>query len=293
MDLTCARQKPWVVKFQEVAKMRGLKISAVLLSFLFAPASAQAAGKEASERAAKKACLLGDVAKGVDILTDLYIETNDPNYIFNQGRCYEQNMSYHEALARFREFLVKAVKASAEVKADAEKHIATCEAYIASSSPSSPQGRAVETAKPTVVEPAKPSPPANQEAAVGAQQQPVVLVQQASGAGQAGSGLRTAGVVAVGIGGAALVAGVLLNVKVNSMAHDLQAEGAYSRNKESQRATYQTLGWVGYGVGAACVATGALLYLLGRDRGGPTEPSVALVPAFAPGNVGATLKGSF
>jgi len=51
--------------------------------------------------------------------------------------------------------------------------------------------------------------------------------------------------------------------------------------------------WVSYGVGAACVATGAVLYYLGVRRGSAGSTSVALVPAFAPGQAGALLKGAF
>jgi hypothetical protein len=105
--------------------------------------------------------------------------------------------------------------------------------------------------------------------------------------------MRTAAIVTAAVGGAALIAGVILNIKVNTMASDLQAEGAYSRSKESQRVRYETLGWVSYGVGAACVATGSVLYYLGRDPGHSATASIALVPALAPDNVGAVLKGTF
>lgn len=30
----------------------------------------------------------GDYQKGVDILVDLYIKPDDPNYLSKQGRCY-------------------------------------------------------------------------------------------------------------------------------------------------------------------------------------------------------------
>jgi hypothetical protein len=58
---------------------------------LFATGSARAGGIDARERQAKRACMLGDTKKGVEILTDLYLDTSDATYIFNQGRCYEQN----------------------------------------------------------------------------------------------------------------------------------------------------------------------------------------------------------
>lgn len=63
----------------------------------------------------------------------------------------------------------------------------------------------------------------------------------------------------------------------------------WRRSKESDRKTYKTLGWVGYGVGAACIATGALLYCLGQQPGSAGAASVAFIPAFAPGQAGAIL----
>jgi hypothetical protein len=73
-----------------------------------APAIAASRGAEqyaAQERAARKACLKGDYGKGVDILADLFVDTKDPTYIFNQGRCFEQNRRYEDAIGRFEEYL--------------------------------------------------------------------------------------------------------------------------------------------------------------------------------------------
>jgi tetratricopeptide (TPR) repeat protein len=276
--------------------MHGSKMAAFLVSFLLAIPTAQAARRDAKdslERAARKACLSGDVGKGVDILTDLYIDTKDAVYIFNQGRCYEQNLRYQEALARFREYLVKAPDLSAKERAEVEKHIAKCESYIAGGNPDSSKSLAPEPAKPTVIEPAKPAPPAPEVPLVTPQPAPMAEINQTTSQSDTGSGLRTAGVITAAFGGAALVTGVVFNLQVNSLAHDLEVEGKYSRNKESRRATYQTLGWVAYGVGAACVATGTALYFLGRSRQSSPESSVAFVPVFTPGNVGAALEGSF
>jgi hypothetical protein len=74
--------------------------------------------------------MTGDVARGVALLADLYIDTEDPTYIYNQGRCYEQNSRCAEAIDRFREYLRKATKAKAEDRADAERHMVECEALI-------------------------------------------------------------------------------------------------------------------------------------------------------------------
>jgi hypothetical protein len=93
-------------------------------------ASGQGDSKDAKERAAKKACLNGEAEKGIKLLTDLYVDTNDPNYIFNQGRCYEQGSLYREAIERFREYLRKAKAASDAERAEANKHIADCKAVM-------------------------------------------------------------------------------------------------------------------------------------------------------------------
>jgi hypothetical protein len=97
-------------------------------------AKANSAARELSrERQAKKACLSGEYSKGVSILADLFVETEDPVYLYNQGRCYEQNVRYIEAAERFREYLRKAGDLGADVKADVNKHIADCEAATAKS----------------------------------------------------------------------------------------------------------------------------------------------------------------
>ena len=77
------------------------------------------------------------------------------------------------------------------------------------------------------------------------------------------------------------------------MAGDMQKTDGYTSSKESERKTYETLGWVSYGVGTACVATGAVLYFLGLSASSNSPVSVSLLPALAPAQAGALLKGSF
>lgn len=63
--------------------------------------------------------------------------------------------------------------------------------------------------------------------------------------------------------------------------------------KESDRKTYETLGWIGYGAGAACIATGGILYYLGLRAGSQVAPDVAFVPILAPDRAVAALGGRF
>jgi len=50
-----------------MATMRRLGVLTTMLSILLAAPLVHSAGKEAKERAARKACLSGDYAKGVEI----------------------------------------------------------------------------------------------------------------------------------------------------------------------------------------------------------------------------------
>jgi len=92
--------------------MDGLKILLAGAVLLLAAPNALGANIESKERAAKKACLVGDVDKGAEILADLYVDTNDATYIYNSGRCFEQNGKNDQAVLRFKEYLRKAKKLS-------------------------------------------------------------------------------------------------------------------------------------------------------------------------------------
>ena len=86
-----------------MTRLACLSAFAVLLAAVFTPpGSALAADKLSKEKTAKKACATGDFHKGIDILGDLFVTTNDPNHVYNQGRCYEQNRRLDDAIDRFR-----------------------------------------------------------------------------------------------------------------------------------------------------------------------------------------------
>ena len=248
---------------------------------------AQAATKQAQEKEARKACLNGDYSEGVSILSNLFVETKDTTYIYNQGRCFEQNRRYEDAVARFQEFLrAGRGKLSSDDKSDAEQHIADCKQMLAqerSISPTQPAPEHVVPPPPTAVGKSEPTPEPssiiNQPAA-----QPAPTSD--------GSGLRIGGILFASFGVAAVGAGVLFNVKANSTVNDMYSTfDGYS--KESNRKTYQTLAWVGYGVGAACVVTGAILYGVGLKAKSRSANSVALVPTLGTDQAGAVLAGAF
>jgi tetratricopeptide (TPR) repeat protein len=262
----------------------------LVLPLLLTSTNAQAAApRPAKERAARKACLDGDYTKGISLLSDLFLDTQDPNYLFNQGRCFEQNRRYEDAIARFEEYLraLTNPKLDKGGKVAAEKHIADCRKILAKQSGQTPT--AAPPPEPLPVAPQVVPPPEPQPVAP----PPALVVVQAPPRRSDGSGLRTSGIITASVGAAALIAGVALNLTVNSMASDMEKPGNYSSAKESDRKTYETMGWVGYGVGAACLVTGSVLYLIGRRSRFDTPPPVAMVPDLGPGHASAVLKGAF
>jgi hypothetical protein len=239
------------------------------------PSAGPDTSKAGKERAAKRACLTGDADGGVAILTDLYIDTNDPTYLFNQGRCFEQNRRYEDAIGRFREYLIKAKRLGPDERAEAEEHIAACESYLRS--------RPEPTAPPPPATPTVETPPTPQPTP------PVgILAVPEPRPAQAGAGLRTAGLVVGAVGAAGLVTGLVLNLKANSMSSDLEKE--YDPSVDSTRKHYKTGAWIGYGAGAACLAGGVVLYSLGLWRG---KKAVALIPTVGPDMAGTALLGAF
>jgi hypothetical protein len=263
------------------------------LAFLVAPPAAQAGGRENKERAAKTACLAGDYAKGVALLAELYVSSNnDVTYLFNQGRCFEQNGKYEEAIARFREYQLKNSEAGNAPDESVDKHIATCQTLLDKQRPAAQTAAAAPA-------PASAAPVASAPAvvpAVEATPQAVAETVEAVAPATPGRGLRVAGATAAALGVVGIAAGVLLNLKANALAKDLEAANGssttlYSRSTESSRTTYRTFGWVAYGAGAACLVGGAVLYWSGHSQG--QNAQVALLPAFDAGQVGAVLQGGF
>ena len=179
----------------------------------------------------------------------------------------------------------EATNLSSDDRAAAQKHIDDCKALLASEK--AKEEPIIPAPPPSVV----PSSSAPAAVAMTPTAPAAVAKPRASTSSKPGSGLRTAGILTASVGGAALVAGIVLNYEANSLARDLEKTDGYTAGKESDRKTYETISWVSYGVGAACVAAGAILYVLGSRS--PGDHSVAFVPTLTPDHAGAVLTGSF
>jgi hypothetical protein len=252
-------------------------------------APAQAEKGDPRENKARAECLAGRVQTGIDLLAELFTETHNMTYVYNQGRCFEQNGMPHEAILRFKEFLRKGKDLSAEEKAEVTSHVNECQAELdAQSKSSQPLPRAVEKPEPVAAMTPPPSPsPVSQTAGAA----------PASPPAPPGAGLRMAGIVTGSAGAAVLVGGVIFGVLSHQIANEVtsdDAKGIYSKSKDDKGKLYADLQWVGYGVGAAGLVAGGVLYYLGyRKAHSPASESVSFVPVIWQGGSGVVAQGRF
>ena len=257
---------------------RGLQAAAVVCAFLLTLPATRAEQADPREIQAKTDCLAGRYQAGVDLLARLFAETGNATYIYNQGRCYEQNGKCTEAILHFREFLRKAKDLPTEETAEVNGHITDCQAMKAEPDGHlTSQPRLQPKPQEVIIEPAERANPGRPSAG--------------------GNGLRIAGIVTGSIGAAALVAGVIFSIETSSVANqvtNLTAQNRYDRSKDDRGKLFDKLQWVGYGAGAALLAGGGVLYYLGYRAGhSPDSSSVSLLPVPLPGGSGAVVQGRF
>jgi hypothetical protein len=116
-------------------------------------------------------------------------------------------------------------------------------------------------------------------------------LEQTSPAANNRSGLRIPGIIVASVGAVAVGTGIVMNLKANSLADQLNSPTGYERNAVSNQLRYQTLSWVGYGLGAACLIGGTVLYLVGSADAEPGK--LSLRPIVVPGLASLNLQGSF
>jgi hypothetical protein len=224
--------------------------------------------RDPREAEAKKACLGGGADHGIELLAELYAETNDPTYIYNQGRCFEQNGRSTDALTRFREYLRKAPSLGAEEKAQVQAHIADMEAQEKQEKQDAP-----------------PVAPA-----------PVVTVVAPAAVSDTAHELRVAGIATASVGVALVATGIYFGARTQSLSNEVTSDakkGQFSQSKYDEGQRDQLLQWVGYGIGAAALVSGGLLYYFSSHRGGDEAPTVAAAPTLGPGMGGASVRVTF
>ena len=265
--------------------MRHLPLLSFLLFSVVYVSQAQAAGSvKAQDKAAKKACAAGDFRKGVEILAGLYVDTDDVTYIYNQGRCYEQNHQWVNATDRFREYLRKDESVSQKFKAEVEKHIADCEAMQEKLEPK--VAPSPVTPMPVMASPLPAPPPPTPTEPV-----KVAVAEPAPRQENQGSGLRVTGVVLGSVGVAALATGLVFNLKANSLASDYNK--TRNPSTQSSQSSYKTGSMICYGVGAGALITGVVLYIVGRPSADAASSPISFLPVLTPGEFSLNMRRAF
>lgn len=258
-----------------------IALSATRLAYADAP------GTQAREREAKTACLSGHLETGIELLARLFAETGDATYIYNQGRCFEQNGRASEAVTRFREYLRKSPGLTPDEKSQVQGHITEMEQQL--------------RAAPTPVPPPVPVAVAPAPAAA---PMPTTSPTDAAPSADHPRALRIAGIATAAVGVAALAGGLVMGLRARSLSDEITADASdpinptYSRSKYDSGQRAETLQWVGYGVGGAALLGGGLLYYLGTrsaaGEGPPSAPpSVTVVSGMSREGFWASLRAVF
>jgi hypothetical protein len=241
----------------------------LIVALVAAGTRAQAAPKtrEQREADARKACAAGRVEAGIEVLAELLTEYSHPNYIYNQGRCYQQNGRAEQAISRFKEYLRAAQDISADERERVERFIKELEAEVQASAPSVPPPPPPVTGTET-----PPPPVAGEPSAKPAATPPPVELSRKPPPERSGT-LRTAAIALGVVGLAGVATGVVSTLQVRSLETEVetarigQFNGVKLSQQQEKARRFETLQWIGYGVGAAAVA-GAVVCLI-MDSGAP------------------------
>jgi hypothetical protein len=243
---------------------------ALVVALMLAGAGQALAQGDPRETDARRECLAGRYQRGIDLLAALFTDTRDPNHIFNQGRCYEQNNRPDEAISRFREYLRKAPSLPPAEAAEVQAHIRDCEKMKA-----------------------------EQRADQAGPAEDVELRQRLAQAEERRAhNMRIAGISIAAAGAAALAFGGYMSYRTKTLESDFQEKQRRQMGAFFDRTAYnngqraELFQWIGYAVGAVAIGTGGIFYYVGyRER--ENAPSVALVPAVGPRGAEAHLRWSF
>jgi hypothetical protein len=226
---------------------------------------------EGKEQKARAACESGRLDEGVKLLAELFVQTDDGNYIFNQGRCFQQNGQPDEAVKRFEMYLLRR-DAEPAVSTRARQLIADIRGAPATTTTPPPPAQ-IETAMPPPAATAPPGP---------------------------GHTLRVTGLSLVGVGLAALGAATYFGLSLGPINEDAKMVAAgmpldrARLNQLNDRGDrYELLQWISIGVGATAVTTGAVLTFLGVRADRAVAGAWRVSPVLSPRYAGAALTLSF
>ena len=234
----------------------------------------------------KKAYTAGEFDKAIELWKEGYELNDDPILLYNIAQAYRQKGDAAKAIFYYRGYLRDAPQA--KNRPEVEGRMAELQRGIDEAE------RAAQPEPSPVPPPALPPP---QEVAPAPVPSPVAP----GGEPMPGKGMRVAGIVTMGVGVAAIGAATFFGLRARSLANELEdatrAGQPWSQDladKESRGKTMNTLSLVGFGVGAAAVVTGGILYYLGaRKDARAARERTAFLPVIGADGAQANLRVTF
>ena len=146
---------------------------------------------------------------------------------------------------------------------------------------------------PAAAEPATPAPyaaPTIAPAASVAEAAPPIPALDTTSSGH---GLRVAGIVCGAAGLASIGTAVYFYTRAVSLSDRISGSDAPTSSDYQAGKDAETWQWVFYGVGAAALATGAILYWWGSPSSAFTQTATVVAPIVGPGIAGLSAQGTF
>jgi tetratricopeptide (TPR) repeat protein len=265
---------------------------AVLVLVLSLPAFAEDNDRaQAKEHYLKgtRAYELGAYEEAISEYGAAYRFKDDPALLFNLGQANRLGGHTAEALRLYRIYLKK--RPDASNRAEVEAKIAELQKQLLDqqSKPRSAPPEQVKPATPPEVEP-KPAEPAAPAVTISTEPARVDL--------RAGRTKKIVGLTVGAVGVAALATGIAFGVLAKNAGDDLsrldQQMGIFDGAKQQEGQTDQIVEGVMLGVGAAAVAAGAVVYVIGhRESRAARVRSATLIPLAGPRQAGAALQVRF
>jgi tetratricopeptide (TPR) repeat protein len=264
-------------------------LSLALTTAFAGTSQAQGRGKQSAEahyQKGMKAYTLGHFPEAIEEFEKAYELRSEPIFLYNIAQSHRQNNKPDRAIFFYRRYLE--ADPEAKNRPEIEKRIKDMEAQLNAKPEVAPA--------PAPVAPPMPQPIPVAPPVVPVQPQPVPVTQlqtQPPPPTSTGRGLRIAGITVGAVGVAGVVGGIFLGLHANSLYEEATKPGqTYDKSKDDSSKTFRTLEWVSFGVGAAAIVTGGVLYYLGASAK-PAHPPLAIVPLAGPGTGGAALLGRF
>ncbi|HJX66365.1 MAG TPA: tetratricopeptide repeat protein [Polyangia bacterium] len=256
-----------------------------------------------------------------------YLAQPDPAFLFNIGQCYRKLGQNQEALSFFEEYLKKAspddpnrhqvearvrdIEAGAKLKAEAAQTVPppstpNPEPNLPLPAPTPIPAQATPPAPlpapelapltPTPATPVVTAPPPPATPVLPATATSVEQTAQASTAPQPtnpGLGLRIGG-IACGVAGLASVGtAIYYYTRARSLSDRVTNSQTPTASDDQAGKDAQTMQWVFYGVGAAALVAGTVLYWLGSPSTNTGQTLAGVAPMVGPGLAGISAQGAF